>query len=388
MTLRGKFRVFKRKARRAVRPRRLATSVFLLLATGGAVLLLLRVVADSAVNPTASAPTTTPRATTPSTAAPGHAPVTTTSAPKANSKGVKHPAAVKPTGTTIPLGVYAGPGEVAEAGTFSHQAGAPVPYAFDYIDGTSWQTIADPSWFVERWSGSGYRMIWGVPMLPVTGATMAAGAAGQYNSYFAELATDLVVAGQGDSLIVLGWDPGSPTVPWAATTARTAQLYVDYWRQVVGAMRSVSGQQFEFVWDAAAGYGLAPSALYPGNKYVDVVATDAFDVGGGVAAPSWQDIATAAYGPDWFAAFAASHKKPLMIAKWGVVPTTALGGGDDPSYVSQFLRWADQEHVLAAVVWDDGTWGLTNGAYPKAASALHSVAAAGAVRPIAKAVGA
>jgi hypothetical protein len=386
MTLRGKFRLIRRRAGRALRPRRLFGSAFLLAATGVAILLLVRVVSEASLNPTAGAPTTAPKVASPTTV-----PTTKATAPKVATTGPRprHQGGAQPVGTTVPLGVYAGPGAVAQAGAFTLEAGAPVPYAFDYLDGTSWETIADPAWFIERWNDTGYRMIWGVPMLPSGGgATMAAGAAGLYNSYFQELATVLVGEGQGDSLIVLGWDPGAPNVPWAATSPQTAAEYIAYWRQVVTAMRSVAGAQFEFVWDAAAGYGVAPSALYPGNADVDVVATDAFDVGAGVVAPSWDELATAAYGPDWFASFAAAHKKPLMIAKWGVVPSAALGGGDDPTFVNQFLRWADKEHVLAAVVWDDGSWGLTNGAYPKSASMLHTVAAEGAVRPLAKAVGA
>ncbi len=361
---------------RSMRPGRLFATLFLLAATATAVWVLVRVVWESTLN-----------TATPATSSTAPSP-TTTAAPHPTNPAHKTP---KPTvsGTTVPLGVYAGPGAVAAASTFSVAAGAPVPYAFDYLDGTSWSTIESPAWFLQRWNGTGFQMMWGVPMLPYTGgATLAAGAAGAYNSYFTELAQVLVDGGQGSSLIVLGWDPGDPAVPWAATTPATAQQYVAYWRAVVTAMRSVPDQQFLFVWDAAAGYGVLPSALYPGNAYVDVVATDAFDVGLGLVGPSWSELASAAYGPDWFGAFADQHKKLFMIAKWGVVPAAASGGGDDPGFVSQFLRWADTQNLLAAVVWDDGSWALTNGSFPRSAAMLHTVAAAGAVTPMAKAVGA
>jgi len=357
---------------RALRPRRLATTAALLAAAALALWLLVRVVADATVHSTT----------------PTHAASPTAHAPTVGRRaGVAHRRLVAPR-PPVPLGVYAGPGSVATADAFGAAAGAPVPYAFDYLDGTSWQTIDDPRWFLERWDGSGFKMIWGVPMLPSTGgATMAAGAAGLYDGYFSTLAQVLVANGQANSLIALGWDPNDASVPWAATSAQAARLYVAYWRQVVTTMRSVAGQQFLFVWDDAAGSGVAPDTLYPGDTYVDLVATDAFDVGLGLANPSWSELASAAYGPDWFAAFAAQHHKPFMIAKWGVVPTAASGGGDDPTFVRQFLAWAAQEGVVMAVAWDDGSWALAGGSFPRSAQMLRT-AEADAPAPLARAVGA
>jgi hypothetical protein len=388
MTLRGRLRVTKRKLFRSIRPRRLVGSVMLLAVAATAVWLLVLVVSESAIpsSISASAPTTSSPSTTPRTRT--HPP-TTTIAPHRSTGATKHHAASRPVGSTVPLGVYAGPAAVAGANTFSAAVGTQVPYAFDYLDGTSWQTIEDPAWFLHYWDGSGFRMIWGVPMLPRTGgATMAAGAAGQYNSYFTQLAQVLVANGQGNSLIELGWDPGAANVAWAALSPASAQLYVAYWRQVVTSMRSVPDQQFLFVWDDAAASGVTPSMQYPGNAYVDVVATDAFDLGLGVNAPTWNELASAPYGQDWFSNFAAQHKKQFMIAKWGVVPTADTGGGDNPTFVKQFLSWANRENLVTAVVWNEGPWALTDGSFPQAARMLHTVAAEGAVQPIAKAVGA
>jgi hypothetical protein len=358
------------RAARAFRPRQLLATLTLIAAMGVAVGLLVLVVSENAVNTpgvtaTPSAPTTAPKSTTPKTTTP----------------------TTKPVGQTVPLGVYAGPGSPAAATAFSADAGAPVPYAFDYLDGSSWQTIADPIWFVQRWSGSGFRMIWGVPMVPTTGATLAAGAAGQYDAYFSQLAYTLVENGQASSIIMLGWDPEASTLPWAATTPAAAAEYVAYWRQIVTSMRSVSGEQFQFAWDPAPGPDpVLPAALYPGNAYVDIVATDAFDVGPSVVGSEWNAFAEAPYGPNWFSTFAADHKKPFMIAKWGLAPVAQSGGGDNATFVSQFLRWADRQHLFAAVTWDYGSWAVTGGDFPKAAAMLHSVAEAGDITPIAKAV--
>jgi hypothetical protein len=382
VTIRRRLRIARRRMARALRPGRVHGSITLIGAAGVAVWLLLLVVSENSVTPTAS---TTPPTVAPKTAT---APKTTT-APKTAAASKAAPKKVTtPVAQTVPLGVYAGPGSPVAATAFSADAGAPVPYAFDYIDDSSWAGISDPMWFLQRWSGSGFRMIWGVPMLPKTGgATLATGATGAYNVYFNELAQTLVDNGQAASVIVLGWDPQDPTVPWTASTPAEAVQYVAFWRQIVTAMRPVPGQQFSFVWDSAPGSdALAPATLYPGNKFVDVIATDAFDVGDSVVASGWNAFAMSDDGPDWYSTFAIRHNKPFMIAKWGVVPTNQRGGGDSATFVNSFLRWADQQHLFAAVTWDYGTWAVTGGAFPKAEAALHSVAEAGAIAPEAKAI--
>ena len=375
MTFRRSLRVLRHRSTRALRPRQLLGTLTLLVAMGVAVGLLVLVVSENAV-----------RAPGVSATAPGPAIKSKTAVPKAATPKSTTPT-TKPVGQTVPLGVYTGPGSPVAATAFSADAGAPVPYAFDYLDGSSWQRLADPIWFVQRWTGSGFRMIWGVPMLPTTGATLAAGAAGQYDAYFSQLAYTLVNNGQASSVIMLGWDPEAPTLPWAATTPGAAAEYVSYWRQIVTSMRSVPGEQFQFAWDSAPGSDqVLPPALYPGDAYVDIVATDAFDEGATATGSGWSSFAQAPYGPDWFSAFSDRHHKPFMIAKWGVVPTVQSGGGDNPAFVSQFLRWADGEHLFTAVTWDYGSWAVTGGGFPRAAAMLRNVAEAGAVTPIGKVV--
>jgi hypothetical protein len=373
MTFRRRFRIMRRRTARALRPHRVLASVTLVVAMGVTVALLLLVVSQNAVRTPgqSAAKSNTPMTSTPTTANLKSATPTT-----------------RPVGVTVPLGVYAGPGSPVAATAFSADAGAPVPYAFDYIDGTTWQSISNPMWFVQQWGGSGFQMIWGVPMLPSTGGfTLATGATGAYNAYFSQLAYTLVDHGLANSVIMLGWDPEDATFPWAARTAGAAADYVSYWRQIVTAMRAVADEQFQFAWDSAPDSDpVLPPALYPGNSYVNIVATDAFDVGAHGSPSSWSAIANETFGPDWFATFAANHNKPLMIAKWGVVPTSASGGGDNATFVNQFLRWADERHLFTAVTWDYGSWAVTGGSFPRAAAMLHAVAEAGAVAPIARTV--
>ncbi|MGH9043507.1 MAG: hypothetical protein ACRDVP_01465 [Acidimicrobiales bacterium] len=368
MTLRRRLRAVRRRSARALPPRRLLGTGLLGVATGVAVWMLVLVVSENAIGgPVPSSAPTAPSRHSAHASSPG----------KATGHGGRP--ATPQTSSPVALGVYAGPGSTVGAMAFGADAGAPVPYAFDYIDGTSWSTLSNPAWFVQRWEAAGFQMIWGVPLLPQQGGSLSQGASGAYNAYFGQLARQLVAAGQSRSIIMLGSDPEDPTVPWSVQTTEEASQYVAFWGQVVNTMRAVPGAGFRFAWDAAAGAGPLPSALYPGDKLVNVVATDAFDEGSGVTGAGFQIVAQSPYGPDWFASFAASHHKAFMIAKWGVVPLAASGGGDNPAFVTQFLSWAGTQHVSIAVTWDFGTWALTGGDFPRSAAALRTVDA-GALR--------
>jgi hypothetical protein len=89
---------------------------------------------------------------------------------------------------------------------------------------------------LSQWHGTNYRLIWDVPMLPNTGgAALSSGAAGAYNQYFVTLATALVAAGKGNSIVRLDWD-----FNWIGQAAE----FNAYWQQIVTAMRSVHGTNF------------------------------------------------------------------------------------------------------------------------------------------------
>src|SRR5580700_6343772 len=137
MTFRRKVRVMRRRAARAMRPGRVFASLTLVAAMAVTVWLLMLVVSENATgsNPSSatgtSVPTTTPKAPT--------------TAPKPKVKTTTPTTA--PVGQTVPLGVYAGPGSPVAATAFSADAGAPVPFAFDYLDDSNWSMLENPIWF-------------------------------------------------------------------------------------------------------------------------------------------------------------------------------------------------------------------------------------------------
>jgi hypothetical protein len=272
------------------------------------------------------------------------------------------------------LGVYAGPDAVAAAQAFGRAVGGPVTDALDFLPSSNWGSIADPQWTIDRWQGSPFHMIYGVPMLPDTGASLATGATGAYDLVFASLATHLVAAGQSNATLMIGWDPLQPGTTWQVQGEAEAAEYIAYWRHIVASVRAVPGAQFTFEWDGGTPIGspLAPSAAYPGNAYVSLIATNAFDqVVGPTAGPRWAAIAEATNGPDWFAEFAADHHKPLVVGEWGLEPVTAPGGGgDDGAFVTDLMAWCAANRVALVVTWDYGAWSVTSGSFPSAQATL------------------
>ncbi len=242
------------------------------------------------------------------------------------------------------LGVYAGPEDPPAVSDFAARLGGKPRFAMDFLDGTSWSTIDDPSQLVSQWAGSGYTMIWGVPILPSSGASLATGATGAYDGYFATLADAMVAHGQGSSIIRMGWEFNGGWFPWAANGQASA--FVGYWQQIVTTMRSVSGANFTFEWNPTRGdLGVGDLAnYYPGDAYVNYVGLDVYDTEWasypGMPA-EFENMETQPYGLDWLASFAAAHDKPMVFPEWGLgwgtcsasgQPISASGqvcGGDD-----------------------------------------------------------
>jgi len=202
------------------------------------------------------------------------------------------------------LGVYAGPASPGTVSAVGTALGYHPTYAMDFLDPASWSTISNPSWFLGQWQGSGYKMIWGVEMIPNSGGSLAAGATGAYDAYFKTLAQNLVTGGQGSSVIRLGWEFNGGWFPWAANGH--AADFVTYWQHIVTAMRSVAGASFRFEWNPTRGdMGVGDLAnYYPGDTYVDIVGLDVYDTEWASypgAQAEWQTMQTQAYGLNWLA---------------------------------------------------------------------------------------
>ena len=293
------------------------------------------------------------------------------------------------------LGVYAGAGHPTAVSDFTTQMGGQPPYAMEFLDGTSWNNLENPQWFLQRWgcgagsaTCSGYQMIWGVPMLLNSGTSLSAEAAGAYNGYFTTLSQTLVAHGQGGSIIRLGWEFNGTWFPWSAV-GQTA-TFIAAWQQVVNSMRSVAGAHYRFEWNPTLGQQSAGdlSAYYPGDAYVDYVGLDFYD--GEWATYSGIDSEFQRYesepgGLNWLNLFSALHGKPMVFPEWGLgwgtcsasgqpvsAANTQVCGGDDGTFISDSANWFATHNVAEVTFWDYGSSSLENGANPNTAAALRA----------------
>src|SRR5579863_718081 len=106
---------------------------------------------------------------------------------------------------SVPLGDYAGYVNPAGIKAFGAATGTSPTYATDFLDSTDSWAQMDAASGMGGWSG--YHLVLGVPIIPAaTGGSLAQGATGAYNQYFATLAQNLVNAGQSGAILRLGWE--------------------------------------------------------------------------------------------------------------------------------------------------------------------------------------
>ena len=143
------------------------------------------------------------------------------------------------------LGVYRGSANPNGVGAFGAWVGARPGVAVDFLAKSSWSDISRPEWWADGWAGSGYDVVYSVPLLPDSGGTLQQGAEGAYNEHFRRLAQVLVSRGQGDAVLRLGWEMNGDWYRWSIKNGAAA--FAAYWRQVVTTMRSVSPSfKFDF----------------------------------------------------------------------------------------------------------------------------------------------
>jgi hypothetical protein len=297
---------------------------------------------------------------------------------------VPGPAAAAAAGSNPVLGVYAGAAYPAAVPAFTNTVGTQPRFAMDFLDGTTWSTITEGRWPYTKWAGKGYTMIWGVNMLPGTYSPntdaqeaggscfgLTQGATGVFDHYFRTVAANIVRAGFPVSVIRFGWEFNGNWFPWSAQGCGSA--YVRYFDNIVTTMRSVPGTHFTFEWNPTRGdLGVGSlSQYYPGNKYVDDIGLDVYDLEQSNypgARAEFTHMLTQRYGMNWLVAFAKAHGKAIVLPEWGLgfgkcsasgQPISASGqqvcGGDDATWVKLMATWIATHNVSEATYWDFGT---------------------------------
>jgi hypothetical protein len=251
------------------------------------------------------------------------------------------------------------------------------------------------SWLLGPWESSGYQLVLGVPIIPSDSngnplGSLAGGAAGDYDSYFATLAQTLVSYNEGNAILRLGWEFNGNWFAWAVTDSQDADNYAAYFRNIVNTMRSVPGASFKFVWDGAGGspygedYTVAES--YPGSSYVDFIGQDVYDQTWdancglpftNIASPNesecvWENDTLPAL--ENLSSFAASVGKPAVLPEWGLaIRSDGHGMGDDPTFINGVANWIDSNNVAWTSYFnynDDPESAITDGDFPNSLAAF------------------
>lgn len=213
---------------------------------------------------------------------------------------------------------------------------------------------------------------------PTYGTTMAQGALGTYNSHFVLLAQSLVSNNLANNTIIrLGHELNGDWYPWQVTNATEGDNYREYWKQIVNAMRGVSGASgLKFEWCGAVikSPQYAFSNAYPGDGYVDYIGVDAYDRApfwdaypypanatpaqiASRRAAAWGYLSNATIGLEAWRQFAVAHNKPFTIPEWGLSNYAPWDGLDNPYYVEKMY---DYIHDTAKGVYYHSYFNITD----------------------------
>ncbi len=287
------------------------------------------------------------------------------------------------------LAVYRGATATAKVNAFAAWIHRPGIWAEDFMDDSSWGSIANPNWQTVPWgkwakARPGRRLILSVTLLPgpwngsgPMAGTIAVkkpvslkdGAAGAYNNYFKSLAENLVAHGLGNSILRLGWEFNGGWYAWRA--GGSPRAFAAYWRQIVKTMRAVhGGQHLQFCWNPSVGYLQFPAEeAWPGRKYVNYIGLDIYDQCWLKGTYPWPKNATSAqilarqkrawnkklmrgnHGIAYWIIFAKRHHRPLAVPEWGVDNRSdGHGGMDDPYFIKQMYKF--MANPANHVAWD------------------------------------
>jgi hypothetical protein len=161
-------------------------------------------------------------------------------------------------------------------------------------------------------------------------------AAGRFDTFAQQLATNLVAGGLQNSVIRLGAEMNGPwETDFIGTTTIEQKLWATCFANEVTAMRHVSGEHLLFDWNPNACYMNVPyTNYYPGNANVDILGLDLYDekcMLPNTSPTSWNQLTHEPAGLLTFESFAQKQGMPMSFPEWGLLPNP---NGDDPGYVN------------------------------------------------------
>lgn len=215
---------------------------------------------------------------------------------------------------------------------------------FTQGNGTFTNAIADS----ENIDDAVLGIAWGFSGSPTTG--QAGIAAGEWDSYITARANELRDYGK-PVFVRLNWEMQGNWYDWSpfdlsnvVRPGNTPADFVAAWRRIFGVFRQLAPNA-AFVWcphlwgvQQPGGSNYVPTDFYPGDDYVDWVATNVY-----LNAAAWDFVLDGAgWGANQIAAFATTHGKPMQICEWAVEDGTA----DNPMFVTRFADWVEAHPVV------------------------------------------
>jgi len=136
----------------------------------------------------------------------------------------------------------------------------------------------------------------------------------------------------------LGHEMNDPyRYPWGPQN-NTPQEYVKAWKHVHDLFLEMGAQNVIWVWSPHVAYGFFKE-YYPGEKYVDVVATGALNFGTSAQWSKWWTFDELFGG---YYSFLAQFKKPIMIAEFGSLSI----GGSRSQWFTEALQSIEKKYPL------------------------------------------
>jgi hypothetical protein len=230
----------------------------------------------------------------------------------------------------------------AEVDAFCNFRGSACDVALVYLQRDDWDAVSKPSSLLNAFANWPGTLVMSVPPFPDNvGGNLGSCSSGAYDGYFRTLGESLNAAGRQGSFIQLAWEPNGNWFPWSGNDPGA---YTGCWRHVVDAIRATAEPDPMFCWCINGGLSQNPASgdpteLYPGDPWVDVIGTSAYDH----YLPSFTQQqfdakASARGGITWVYEFARGHGKQFGVSEWGVASGVG-GGGDNAAYISWMRSW-------------------------------------------------
>ncbi|MDR0388137.1 MAG: hypothetical protein LBH57_08900 [Treponema sp.] len=296
------------------------------------------------------------------------------------------------------LGVYVYDRNSSGVDFFEEWAGRDIKYAEDFLGYDYWQSYTGEWWsdynpqYWSAWKAANpdKRLVLAVSPFPKNG--LAGGydgammekartnyqeaAAGNYNTYYRQLGEKLKDLGLGDTIIRFGHEMSGSwyvySISVGSTEAIKEEKQINYgkaFNEFAKTLKAIEGTNFEFCWNPATDSDPAYLArCYPGDEHVDYIAFDQYDYWMNaynqddyhntdstsvaneasrrtIQAQAWNQMMGKWGNPNWFAAFAKQHNKPLVIAEWGLWRDNRNSGYDNPYFIEKMYEWINANDV-------------------------------------------